>query len=64
MDDQTAKTVAIFDRPFKLPGFNETLPAGEYNIRFINDDGTITKTLKPGRPRSWSTCIRAPHIRD
>lgn len=32
MDDQTAKTIAVFDRPFKLPGFDETLPAGEYGI--------------------------------
>ena len=32
MNDQTAKTVAVFDRPFKLPGFDETLPAGEYDI--------------------------------
>ena len=32
MDDQTSKTVAVFDRPFKLPGFDETLPAGEYDI--------------------------------
>lgn len=32
MDDQTAKTIAVFDRPFKLPGFDETLPAGEYDI--------------------------------
>jgi len=32
MDDQTDKTVAVFDQPFKLPGFDETLPAGEYDI--------------------------------
>lgn len=32
MDDQTDKTVAVFDRPFNLPGFDETLPAGEYDI--------------------------------
>ena len=32
MDDQTVKTVAVFDRPFKMPGFDETLPAGEYDI--------------------------------
>ncbi|WP_300057318.1 hypothetical protein [uncultured Roseobacter sp.] len=32
MDDQRAKTVAIFCRPFKLPGFDETLPAGEYDV--------------------------------
>ena len=32
MIDQIAKTVAVFDRPFKLAGFDETLPAGEYDI--------------------------------
>lgn len=32
MDDQTAKTVVVFERHFKLPGFDETLPAGEYDI--------------------------------
>lgn len=32
MDYRTAKTVVVFDRPFKLPGFDETLPAGEYDI--------------------------------
>ncbi|WP_299508267.1 hypothetical protein [uncultured Roseobacter sp.] len=32
MDDQRAKTIAVFDRPFKLPGLDETLPAGEYDM--------------------------------
>lgn len=32
MDDQKARTVAVFDRPFNLPGFDETLPAGQYDI--------------------------------
>ncbi|WP_299961071.1 hypothetical protein [uncultured Roseobacter sp.] len=32
MDDQKAKTVVVFDRPFNLPGFDEKLPAGEYDI--------------------------------
>ncbi|MEL7516702.1 MAG: hypothetical protein AAGK03_19010 [Pseudomonadota bacterium] len=32
MDEQTAKTIAVFDQPFKLPGFDEMLPAGEYDI--------------------------------
>lgn len=32
MDNKTAKTVAVFDRPFSLPGFDETLPAGEYYV--------------------------------
>ncbi|MDP4992508.1 MAG: hypothetical protein NWQ37_15075 [Marivita lacus] len=32
MEDQTSKTVAVFARPFTVPGFGETLPAGEYDI--------------------------------
>ncbi|MBW4985948.1 hypothetical protein KZZ07_25755 [Mameliella sp. CS4] len=32
MGDLTSKSVAVFARPFNVPGFNETLPAGEYEI--------------------------------
>jgi hypothetical protein len=32
MEDLTSKTVAVFARPFTLPGFAETLPAGDYEI--------------------------------
>ncbi|WP_084615516.1 hypothetical protein [Roseivivax isoporae] len=32
MDHLTSKTIALFGRPFTLPGFAETLPAGEYEI--------------------------------
>jgi hypothetical protein len=32
MDDLTTKTLAVFARPFTVPGFGETLPAGEYEI--------------------------------
>lgn len=32
MDDLTRKTVAVFSRPFTVPGFGETLPAGEYAV--------------------------------
>ncbi|WP_282154228.1 hypothetical protein [Ruegeria atlantica] len=32
MDDQFSKTIAVFDWPFTVPGFAETLPAGEYEI--------------------------------
>jgi hypothetical protein len=32
MEDLTSKTVAVFARPFTVPGFAETLPAGEYEI--------------------------------
>ncbi|AAV95533.1 hypothetical protein KQ247_00315 [Ruegeria pomeroyi] len=32
MEDLISKTVAVFVRSFTLPGFGETLPAGEYEI--------------------------------
>lgn len=32
MNDLTRKTISVFSRPFTLPGFPETLPAGEYEI--------------------------------
>ncbi|MCV2880312.1 hypothetical protein OE699_15830 [Sedimentimonas flavescens] len=32
MEKSTSKTVAVFSRPFRVPGFDETLPAGEYEI--------------------------------
>ncbi|SIT18302.1 hypothetical protein SAMN05421759_12919 [Roseivivax lentus] len=32
MENLTSKTVAIFSQPFNVPGFDETLPAGEYGI--------------------------------
>ena len=32
MTELTTKTVAIFARPFTVPGFDETLPAGEYEV--------------------------------
>lgn len=32
MEDLTSKTIAVFARPFTVPGFAETLPAGEYEI--------------------------------
>ncbi|WP_343504260.1 hypothetical protein [Alloyangia pacifica] len=32
MDNPTRKSVAIFANPFTIPGFDETLPAGEYDI--------------------------------
>ena len=32
MEDLTEKTVVVFARPFTVPDFDETLPAGEYEI--------------------------------
>jgi hypothetical protein len=32
MEDLTSKTIAVFTRPFNIPGFDETLPPGSYEI--------------------------------
>ena len=32
MKDLTRRTTAVFSRPFSVPGFDETLPAGKYDI--------------------------------
>lgn len=32
MEDLTRKSVVVFDRPFTVSGFGETLPPGEYEI--------------------------------
>lgn len=32
MEELTSKTIAVFSRPFTVPGFTEMLPAGEYEI--------------------------------
>ena len=32
MEELTSKTVVVFSRSFTVPGFTETLPAGEYEI--------------------------------
>lgn len=32
MDQLNSKTIAVFSQSFKLPGFDETLPAGDYDI--------------------------------
>ncbi len=32
MENLKRQSVAVFSNPFTIPGFNETLPAGEYDI--------------------------------
>ena len=32
MQDPISKSPAIFERPFSIPGFDELLPAGEYDL--------------------------------
>lgn len=52
MTDLTSKTVAVFTRPFTVPGFGETLPAGEYDIE--------TELASPPdhlHPEAWTASV-------
>ncbi|WP_371039407.1 MULTISPECIES: hypothetical protein [unclassified Rhodosalinus] len=52
MEDLTSKTVAVFSRPFTVPGFAETLPAGEYEIE--------TELVSPpdqADPEAWKASV-------
>lgn len=52
MEDLTGKTVAVFSRPFTVPGFGETLPAGEYEIE--------TELVSPPdhlHPEAWTASV-------
>lgn len=52
MKDLTSKTVAVFVRPFTVPGFAETLPAGEYEIE--------TELVSPPDqedPKAWRASV-------
>ena len=52
MEDLTSKTVAVFSRPFTVPGFAETLPAGEYEIE--------TELASPSNqqdPAAWKASV-------
>lgn len=52
MEDLTSKTVAVFSRPFTVPGFGETLPAGEYEIE--------TELVSPPDqkdPKAWKASV-------
>ncbi len=52
MDGQTAKTIAVYDRPFRLPGFDETLPAGEYDI-----ETELASPPDHKDPQAWKTSV-------
>lgn len=52
MENLTSKTVAVFLRPFTVPGFAETLPAGEYQIE--------TELISPPDrqdPEAWKASV-------
>jgi hypothetical protein len=46
------KTTAVFTRPFELPGFNEILPAGEYEI-----EAPAPEPLDGIKPGTWPTVV-------
>jgi hypothetical protein len=53
MEDLTSKTVAVFARPFTVPGFNETLPAGSTRSKRSWFHPRIERIPQPGRPPFW-----------
>ncbi|WP_299900812.1 hypothetical protein [uncultured Ruegeria sp.] len=52
MNELVRKSIAVFAQPFSLPGFDETLPAGEYDIE--------TELCSPPdelHPEAWKTSV-------
>lgn len=52
MESLTRKSVAVFSSPFKIRGFDETLPAGEYDIE--------TESSSPpdcNHPQAWKASV-------
>ena len=52
MEDLTSKTVAVFSRPFTVPGFDETLPAGEYEI-----ETELASPPDEREPAAWKASV-------
>jgi hypothetical protein len=48
----SVKTTVVFERPFELPGFNETLPAGEYEI-----ESRLAKPADWIEPGTWMESV-------
>ncbi|MCV2866946.1 hypothetical protein [Defluviimonas sp. WL0075] len=46
------KTTAVFLRPFQLPSFNETLPAGEYEIEI-----QLLEPIDWIEPGAWTSSV-------
>lgn len=49
------KTTAVFLRPFQLPGFNETLPAGEYQV-----ESQLLDPVDSAEAGEWTSSV---HVR-
>lgn len=54
MEDLTSKTVAVFSRPFTVPGFAEMLPAGEYEI-----ETELVSAPDRQDPAAWKASVLA-----
>lgn len=52
MEDLTSKTVAVFSRPFSVPGLSETLPAGEYEI-----ETELASPPNQQNPAAWKASV-------
>ncbi|WP_093039078.1 hypothetical protein [Roseovarius azorensis] len=52
MDNLTSKTTAVFSRPFTVPGFDETLPAGEYEI-----ETELSSPPSHLNPQAWKASV-------
>jgi hypothetical protein len=53
MQGPTSKSTAIFERPFSVPGFDELLPAGEYDLE--TEIGAPPDHLDP---EMWKAAVR------
>ena len=52
MNNILTKSVVVFDQPFTLPGFDETLPAGEYDIETELDSPPDYRA-----PEAWTASV-------
>ncbi|MBU3001700.1 hypothetical protein KO491_17805 [Roseovarius nubinhibens] len=52
MEELTSKTVVVFFRPFRVPGFEETLAAGEYEI-----ETELVPPLDQRDPTAWKASV-------
>ena len=52
MGNLTTKGVAVFSRPFTVPGFDETLPAGEYDI-----ETELSSPPDHRHPEAWKASV-------
>jgi len=52
MEDLRSKTVAVFSRPFTVPGIDEILPAGEYEI-----DTEVASPPDQRDPAAWKASV-------